>query len=142
MKFNTSVSSARRKQRKAHFGASSSERRVRMAATLSAELRSKHGIRSLPIHKDDEVRIIRGDQNGREGKVISVYRLKYAIHVEKVTRDKVNGNPVHIPIDASKVVITKLKLDKNRNALIARKVAAKGGSADKGKGASTMSNVD
>ena len=31
------------------------------------------------------------------------------------------GQPINIPIDASKVVITKLKIDKDRNDLLARK---------------------
>jgi large subunit ribosomal protein L26e len=31
------------------------------------------------------------------------------------------GQPINIPIDPSKVVITKLKIDKDRNDLLARK---------------------
>lgn len=54
MKFNTSVSSSRRTQRRAHFSATSGERRLRMASTLSTELRAKHGVLSrsytLPSH--------------------------------------------------------------------------------------------
>jgi ribosomal protein uL24 len=52
--------------------------------------------RSLPVRKDDEVTIVRGTYKGREGKVIQVYRKKWIIHVERITREKVNGaNPVH-----------------------------------------------
>ncbi len=40
-KFNENVSSSRRKQRKAHFGATSVERRVRMSAPLSKDLFQK-----------------------------------------------------------------------------------------------------
>lgn len=50
-------------------------------------------MRSLPVRKDDEVMIIRGDLKGREGKVVQVYRKKWAIHVEKVTHEKANGAP-------------------------------------------------
>ena len=47
----------------------------------------------MPIRKDDEVQIVRGDNNyiGREGKVVQVYRKKWVIHVERLTKDKVNG---------------------------------------------------
>jgi ribosomal protein uL24 len=45
----------------------------------------------MPIHRDDEVLIIRGEQKGREGKVIAVYRKKYKVHVEKISIDKING---------------------------------------------------
>jgi len=92
-----------------------------MVSPLNAELKAKHSIKNLPIRKDDEVLVIRGTNKGKEGKVVQVYRKKYAIHIDKLTRDKANGQTVFIPIDASKVVITKLKLDRARNALIARK---------------------
>jgi large subunit ribosomal protein L26e len=65
--------------------------------------------------------ITRGSLKGREGKVTSVYRLKYVIHVERVTREKVNGQSVPIGVAPSKVVITKLKLDKDRENILARK---------------------
>jgi hypothetical protein len=47
MKFNDSVSSARRKCRKAHFSAPSHVRRKVMTASLSKELRTKHGVSVL-----------------------------------------------------------------------------------------------
>lgn len=78
-------------------------------------------VRSVPIRRDDQVLVTRGFYNGSEGKVTSVYRKKWVIHVEKVTRDKINGNAVNIGLDPSKVVITKLKLDKDRKALLERR---------------------
>lgn len=35
--------------------------------------------------------MLRCHSQGREGKVIQVYRRKWVIHVERITRDKVNG---------------------------------------------------
>ena len=46
---------------------------------------------SMPIRKDDEVTIVRGFFNDRDGKVTQVYRRKYVIHVERATREKANG---------------------------------------------------
>lgn len=77
-------------------------------------------VRSIPIRKDDEVTIVRGSNKGREGKVTSVYRLKYSIHIERVVREKSNGQSVPLGIHPSKVVITKLKLDKDRENLLER----------------------
>lgn len=77
-------------------------------------------VRSIPIRKDDEVTIVRGSNKGREGKVTSVYRLKYVIHVERVTRDKASGQSVPLGIHPSKVVVTKLKLDKDRESILER----------------------
>ncbi|KAI0882545.1 putative 60S ribosomal protein L26-1 [Annulohypoxylon maeteangense] len=119
-KVNSGIASSRRKSRKAHFSAGSGERRVIMSAPLSKELREKYNVRSIPIRKDDEVSIVRGTNKGREGKVTSVYRLKYVIHVERVTREKASGQSVPLGIHPSKVVITKLKLDKDRESILER----------------------
>ncbi|XP_026190772.1 60S ribosomal protein L26-1 [Cyclospora cayetanensis] len=129
MKFNKSVSSSRRKSRKAHFTAPSSVRRKIMTAPLCKELRKKFNVRSLPIRKDDEVMIVRGRFHDREGKVIQVYRKKFVVHIERITRDKPNGESTPIGIHPSKVVITKPKLNKDRKALLERKSKA----ANKGK---------
>ncbi|KAK5997287.1 60S ribosomal protein L26-1 [Cladobotryum mycophilum] len=119
-KVSNNVSSSRRKSRAAHFKASSGQRRVIMSAPLSKELREKYNVRSIPIRKDDEVTIVRGSNKGREGKVTSVYRLKYVIHVERITRDKASGQSVPLGLHPSNVVITKLKLDKDREDILAR----------------------
>lgn len=79
----------------------------------------------MPIRKDDEVVIKRGTNKGREGKVTSVYRLKYVIHVERVSREKSNGQSVPIGIAPSKVEITKLKLDKDRESILERIAAGR-----------------
>ncbi|KKA26638.1 hypothetical protein TD95_002640 [Thielaviopsis punctulata] len=120
MKSSPTVSDSRRKARKAHFTAPSSVRRVIMSAPLSKELREKYNVRSIPIRKDDVVSIVRGSHKGKEGKVTSVYRLKYVIHVERVTRDKVSGQSVPVGLHPSNVVITSLKLDKDREDILAR----------------------
>ena len=61
MKYSVNVSSSRRKSRRDHFSADSESRRVLMSANVDKELKKKHGIRSLPIRKDDEVKVVRGD---------------------------------------------------------------------------------
>merc|ERR1711879_856355 len=104
-KVNAMVASSRRKSRKAHFNAPSSVRRVIMSAPLSKELREKYNVRSIPLRKDDEVVIKRGSNKGREGKITACYRLKYVIHVERVTREKTNGQSVPIGITPSKVEV-------------------------------------
>jgi large subunit ribosomal protein L26e len=119
-KINSSLHSSRRKSRKAHFDAPSSVRRTIMSAPLSKELREKYNVRSIPIRKDDEVLVVRGSNKGREGKVTTVYRLKYIVHIERVVKEKSSGQSVPIGIHPSKVVITKLKLDKDRESILER----------------------
>ncbi|KAK4760936.1 hypothetical protein SAY87_005829 [Trapa incisa] len=146
MKYNPRVSSSRRKNRKAHFTAPSSVRRVLMSAPLSSDLRSKHNVRSMPIRKDDEVIVVRGTFKGREGKVVQVYRRKWVIHIERITREKVNGSTVNVGIDPSKVVITKLRLDKDRKSLLECKAKGRAAAAkDKGTkftAEDVMQNID
>merc|ERR1712086_667806 len=139
MKFSANVSSSRRKARKAHFTAPSSVRRKIMSAHLNKELIQKYHVKSLPIRKDDEVIVVRGSHRGREGKVIQVYRKKYVIHIEHVTREKSNGSTVNVGIHPSNVVITKLKLDKDRRSILERKNTQK--AAEKGKGKHTEESV-
>jgi len=91
MKYSTSVTSSRRKTRKAHFTAPSSERRKIMSAPLASELKAQYGANAVPIRKNDEVRVTRGKFKDREGKVEQVYRKKWVIYIKNITRDKVNG---------------------------------------------------
>merc|ERR1719473_65156 len=125
MKTHASVSSQRRKSRKAHFTAPSSVRRKMMSCHLSKELRTKYDCRSIPVRKGDTVQIKCGSAEGgvknKSGKVLTVYRRRWCIHVEKVVKDKKNGQQVQIPIDPSNCEITQLKLDKSRKALLSRK---------------------
>ena len=75
----------------------------------------------MPVRKGDKVMIVRGDKAKTEGIVTEVYRKKYVLHIQGVTIDKHNGSTANIGIQASKVVITDLKLDITRNAILERK---------------------
>jgi|UniRef100_A0AC35FHR0 large subunit ribosomal protein L26e len=121
MKLNPFVSSSSRKSRKRHFTAPSHIRRKILSAPLSKELRAKHNARSIPIRVDDEVQVARGHYKGNSGRVIRVYRKKFVIHIDKITREKANGATVHVGVHPSKVTVTKLKLDNDRRNLLERK---------------------
>merc|ERR1711937_458846 len=123
-KQNSAVSSQARRSRKAHFNAPSHLRRKVMSAALSKELRAKY----------DEVKIVRGKFKGEQtGKIIQVYRKKYIVHVEGIQREKAGGQSVHIGISPSSVVITKMKLAKDRKDLLAKKKATRESGLDKSK---------
>ncbi|GAA5823359.1 hypothetical protein JCM5353_008247 [Sporobolomyces roseus] len=115
------VSRSRREARKAHFGAASDERRVRMAAPLSKSLKAEHGVRSIPVVKGDTVKVLRGTYAGREGVIASSYRRKWVITIEGVHRDKASGATVPIGVDASKCEVIGLKLNKDRKLILQRK---------------------
>ena len=121
MKQSSLVTSSRRKNRKAHFTAPSHIRRKLMSSHLSKELRQKHEARSIPIRKGDEVKVLRGAHKGQAGKVITVYRAQFRIHIEKLVRQKTSGMTVPIPIHPSNVEITKLKMNNDRRNILERK---------------------
>ena len=100
-----------------------------MSAPLSKELRKKHGVRSIPIRKDDEVQVrihflssffshslaeltlslifsqvTRGHYKGQQtGKILTCYRRKFVVHVERIQREKANGASVFVGIHPSNV---------------------------------------
>lgn len=108
-----------RKQRKARFNAPLHIRHKFMSAPLSGELRDKYGRRSFPVRKGDTVKIMRGDDKGKEGKVRSINLKEEKITIEGIVIAKSDISEVPRPIRPSNVVITKLELkDKMReNAL-------------------------
>merc|ERR1711937_334765 len=131
---NSAVSSQARRSRKAHFNAPSHLRRKVMSAALSKELGAKYNVRSMPLVKDDEVKIVRGKFKGEQtGKIIQVYRKKYIVHVERIQREKAGGQSVNIGISPSNVVITKMKLTKDRKDLLEKKKATRMSGVDKSK---------
>ncbi|NWF87027.1 50S ribosomal protein L24 [Candidatus Bathyarchaeota archaeon] len=112
------------KQRKMVFQAPTHMRYKLFAAPLSPELKTSHGVNSLPVRSGDTVRVMRGDNKGFEGKITRVDRRKYKIYVEGLTREKVDGTTIFIPVHPSKVMITRLNLDdKWRKKILERKKA-------------------
>ncbi|KAH0502122.1 60S ribosomal protein L26 [Microtus ochrogaster] len=93
-----------------------------MSSPLSKELRQKNNVQSVPIQKDDEVQVVRGHYKGQQiGKVVQVHSKKH-IYVEQVQQEKANGTAVHSSIHPSKVVLTRLQLDKDCKKILERKV--------------------
>lgn len=62
-----------------------------MSCHLNKELKTKYDVRSIPVRKGDVVKVMRGTHKGREGKIQTVYRKRWAIHIEKLTKEKANG---------------------------------------------------
>lgn len=127
----TYVTSKPSKQRKKHFQAPDHVRVKLFSATLSPELRKEYGVRSLPVRSGDTIRVMRGDFKGFEGKVSRVDRKKFRVYIEGLTREKVDGSTVFVPVHPSNLMITKLNLnDKWRRKILERKKKTEG-SAEK-----------
>jgi large subunit ribosomal protein L24 len=112
------------KQRKRLFNAPAHIRHKLMAAPLSKELAASRGAKTLPVRKGDTVHIQRGDNKGFEGKISRVDLKAYRIYIEGLTREKVDGTNIFVPVHPSKVMIKNLNLDdKWRKEILSRKKA-------------------
>ncbi len=115
------------KQRKKLFNAPAHIRHKLMSAPLSHELTASKGAKTLPVRKGDTILIKRGDNKGFEGKVSRVDLKAFRIYVEGLTREKVDGTNIFLPIHPSKVEIRNLNLDDKwrKNILERKKVTSK-----------------
>ena len=123
-----------RKQRRLLHKAPAHIRHRLMAAPLSSQLTASKSVKTLPVRKGDTVQIMRGDNKGFEGKISRVDLRHYRVYLEGLTREKVDGTTIFIPIHPSKIMIKNLNLsDKWRKAIVERKedLAKKAAKAEK-----------
>ena len=115
---NTKPSTVRKQQKNAPIQI----RRRYISAPLSPNLKSQFGARTMAVVENDTVSITKGDRKLTEGKVIRVNTKNSRIYIEGVTRTRLDGSTVQIPIRAENVMITKLNLDDDwRKKIIERK---------------------
>ena len=89
---------------------------------LSSDLREKYGCRSLPVRKDDTVRIMRGKFAGLQKRIAHVSLKKRKIQIEGVKMTKTDGTEIFFWLEPSTVLLTNLgKIDDGRKRLIDRK---------------------
>ena len=104
-----------------------------MSCHLVKSLRDQYKIRCLPFKRGDEVKIHKGKSKGKTGKVVQIYRKRNVIYVDKINREKQNGQSVFLPIRPCHCVIEKLLINKDRTKTIERRAALKLKAAEKHK---------
>jgi large subunit ribosomal protein L24 len=115
---NTKPSTVRKQQKNAPIQI----RRRYISAPLSPNLKSQFGARTMAVVENDTVSITKGDRKLTEGKVIRVNTKNSKVYIEGVTRTRLDGSTVQIPIRSENVMITKLNLDDDwRKKIIERK---------------------
>lgn len=112
-KFSRSWKSSknRRKQRKYRLNAPLHLRKKFLSAHLNKDLRKKYNTRSLSLRKGDEVKVMRGDFKGEEGKVNRIDTKNKKIYVEGIEISKKDGTKAFRPFKPSNLMITKLNTD-------------------------------
>jgi large subunit ribosomal protein L24 len=115
---NTKPSTVRKHQKNAPIHI----KRQCISAPLSPNLKTEYGARTMPVIEDDNVIITKGDRKLTEGKVLRVNTKESKVYIEGVTRTRLDGSTVQIPIRAENVMITKLNLDDDwRKTILERK---------------------
>jgi large subunit ribosomal protein L24 len=87
-----------------------------LGAALADELREQYKKRTMRVIKGDSVMVVRGEYKGRGGKVEEVNAERGTLHIEGMQREKIRGGQVKVPIHASNVKITALKLEDKRRS--------------------------
>jgi large subunit ribosomal protein L24 len=87
-----------------------------LGTRLSDELREQYKTKTLRVVKGDSIMVVRGEYKGRGGKVEEVDTNRGILHIEGMQREKIRGGQVKVPIHASNVKITVLKLEDKRRS--------------------------
>jgi large subunit ribosomal protein L24 len=108
-----------RKQRKYRANAPLHIQRKLMSANLTKELHKKYGKKNFPIHKGDNVKIMKGEFKKKTGKIETVDFGNQRVTIEGIFRTKKDGTKVGVYFDASNLQIKDLNLEdgKRKTAL-------------------------
>ena len=111
-----------RKQRKYRSNAPLHIKHKFMGAHLSAELRKKYNKRTIPVRREDKIKVMRGQFKGHVGKVDRIDTKRERIYVRGIEITKKDGTKVFLPIHPSNLMILELNLnDKKRVEALNRK---------------------
>ncbi|HKG30524.1 MAG TPA: 50S ribosomal protein L24 [Nitrososphaeraceae archaeon] len=82
-----------------------------ICSSLADNLREQYTRKSVRVKKGDNVRVMRGEYSGIEGKIEKVNTQRGTLAIEGVQREKVRGGNVKVQIHASNVQIIGLNLE-------------------------------
>lgn len=103
------------KSRKAFFTMAKHKAVKAIASHLDEKLAKELGKRSISVRKGDTVKIMRGTDKGKEGKITEVETVKGRIFIEKLMVKKSNGKEKPMPIQPSNVLVIDLdRTDRKR----------------------------
>jgi len=111
-----------RSQRKFRYEAPLHLRRKMVAVHVSKELRAKLATlrRSVPVHKGDKVKLMRGERKGLVGKVVEVKLATLKVYVEGLTQRNAKGVEKLMPVDPSNLLLMDGEFSKDRLAMVQR----------------------
>ncbi|MFH1511164.1 MAG: 50S ribosomal protein L24 [Candidatus Woesearchaeota archaeon] len=104
-----------RKQRKYRHNAPLHIKRKFIHSHLTKELQKKHKTKSIGVRKGDKVKIMRGQNKGKSGKVERVDTRREKVYITGIEVTRREGSKVLLPIHPSNLIIQELNTeDKTR----------------------------
>lgn len=86
-------------------------RSKQLGSMLSKELQEKYNKHSARVVGGDNVKVMRGEFKGIEGKVTQVSPERHGVAIEGIKREKLKGGNVDLYIHPSNLMITGLNLE-------------------------------
>lgn len=114
-------------ERKKFYQEKLHKRRSRLHVHLSKDLRGKlkSKKRAVLVRKGDTVRIMRGPEKGKEGKVGNVDYINRKITLEGVVVTNTRGREMPIPLEASNLLLLSLESTPARKAIFSEEAFRK-----------------
>ncbi len=101
------------KQRKKRFQAKLHEKTKLFRVHVSKELQKTMKKKTTGLRKEDKVKVMRGKQKGKTGRVLKINRSKEQVFIEKIIRKKSDGTESLIPIHPSNLLLIEKKETNN-----------------------------
>ena len=95
------------------YQASQVTKSKQVSSPLSKELKKKYSKKSIRIVEGDNVKIVRGEFKGVDGKVSKISVQKSSLVIEGVKKEKTKGDKFDVYIHSSNVIVTSLNSDDN-----------------------------
>ncbi|WP_316505229.1 50S ribosomal protein L24 [Nitrosopumilus sp.] len=82
-----------------------------LGSALSKDLHKKYGKRSVRVIEGDNIKILRGEFKGVDGKVSKVSTQKSSVAIEGIKKEKTKGDKFDVYIHTSNLVVTSLNTE-------------------------------
>lgn len=105
------------KQRKRQAERSAKAKARALSAHLDEKLAGEFKRRNIPLRRNDEVEVVRGDHSGKRGKITRVDYESNRVFIEKIVRKKSDGAEIPVGIAASNVLVREVDRSDKRRVL-------------------------
>ena len=93
------------------YRAAFNTRSNQLKSQLSEELKKKYSKKNIRVVKGDNVKIVRGEFAGIDGKISQVSIEKNSVAVEGIKKEKAKGDKFDVYIHTSNILVTGLNTD-------------------------------